>query len=147
MSKSGKVIVAIVIVAVIAVGAVLVMGKKSDDKKAQNTTVQNQSSNNTSGSGSDNNNNASDVTIKYNGSSFALSANTIKSGGKVTITNESDDELELASNPHPVHTDNPELNAGDIEAHESKTITLTTKGKWGFHNHYNSSQKGEITVE
>lgn len=65
--------------------------------------------------------------ITYDGSSFSLSSSTVSSGSAVKITNNSSDELDFDSDPHPVHTDNPELNAGSIAPKESKTITLTKK--------------------
>lgn len=85
--------------------------------------------------------------ITYDGSSFSLSNSAVSSGSAVKITNNSSDELNFDSDPHPVHTDNPELNAGSIAPKESKTITLTKKGSWGFHNHLDPSQHGTITVK
>jgi hypothetical protein len=151
MGSTGKIITAIIVVAVIVGGAFLLTNKKSDEKTTGDTSgssSQNQDSD-TSGStdtGS-NNNEQADVTITYDGSSFNLSDTVIKSGGTVKVVNDSDEELDFDSNPHPVHTDNPELNAGDIAPGDSKTFVLKTKGSWGFHNHLNSSQKGELTVE
>jgi hypothetical protein len=53
----------------------------------------------------------------------------------------------MDSDPHPTHTDNPQLNQGDIAFGASKTFTLTTKGTWGFHNHHDATQHGTITVK
>jgi uncharacterized membrane protein YdfJ with MMPL/SSD domain len=147
MSNATKVIVAIVVVAVVGAGAALVFGKKDENKNSSSqtsgtsqTTGQSQSEQNT-----DEGSVAS--TITYNGSSFSVSASSVDSGSKVKIVNDSSEDLDFNSDPHPVHTDNPELNAGDIAPGDSTAITLTTKGTWGFHNHLNSSQHGEITVQ
>ncbi len=153
MSSTGKIITAVVIVAVIAGGAWLLTNKKSDDKTSQNagSTTQNQASDDATNTGSDkgndNGNEAIDVSIKYDGTSFTLSADAIKAGGTVRLTNDSQEDLMFESNPHPGHTDNPELNAGEIAPGDSKTFKLETKGVWGFHNHLNPSQKGELRVE
>jgi len=153
MNSTGKIITAIIIVAVIAGGAFLLTNKKSDEKTTEDTSGSSSQNQNSGTSGSTDNGTSSndgqtaDVTITYDGSSFNLSATTIKSGGTVKVVNDSDEDLDFDSNPHPVHTDNPELNAGDIAPGDSKTFVLKTKGAWGFHNHLNSSQKGELTVE
>lgn len=86
-------------------------------------------------------------TISYNGSSFSPASLTVKAGDKVTIKNDSSKDLDFASDPHPVHSENNELNAGIVEPGKSVTITLNNKGNFGYHNHLNSSQTGSITVE
>lgn len=66
---------------------------------------------------------------------------------KLTVQNDSTSDLDFESNDHPTHTKNSELNVGVVKAGESKTVTLTEEGEWGFHNHLDSSQTGKITVE
>lgn len=66
---------------------------------------------------------------------------------KLTVQNDSSSDLDFASNDHPTHTKNSELNVGVVKSGEIKTVTLTEKGEWGFHNHLDSSQTGTITVE
>ena len=127
MGTSTKIIVAIVAVAVIAGGALL-LGSKPDEPAIQGSQE-------------------SEVTITYTEDGFSLSADTVKSGGTVKFVNDSEEEIEPMSNPHPIHTDNPELNVGDLESSASKTVKLTTKGTWGFHNHYDPDTGGTITVE
>lgn len=85
--------------------------------------------------------------ITYDGTSFSLTTTKVAAGTQVRVFNDSDEALTFSSDPHPTHTDNPELNAGDIAPGESKTFTLNTKGAWGFHNHLNARQRGSITVE
>lgn len=143
MGKAGKLIVALVIVAVVA-GGVLLLTRDKDKKESTNTQT---NTNATSGLNSKDTAKAADVTITYDGTAFVLSANTIKAGGTVMVVNNSSQNLDFSSDPHPTHTNNSELNAGDIGPGTSATFTLTTKGKWGFHNHLNSSQKGSLTVE
>lgn len=148
MNNATKVVVAVVVVAIIGGGAFLLLKDDSKDttKTEQNSgTSQNASGGENSGEGDTTGDVA--ATITYDGSTFSVSADTVTSGSKVKVVNNSQDDLDLDSNPHPVHTDNPELNVGDIAPGESRTFTLTTTGAWGFHNHLNSSQHGEITVE
>lgn len=87
------------------------------------------------------------ATITYDGTTFTLSTDKVASGSNITVVNSSDKELDFDSDPHPVHTDNTELNEGLITPGESKTFTVVTKGTWGFHNHLDASQRGSITVE
>ncbi len=49
--------------------------------------------------------------------------------------------------PHPIHTDDPDLNVGTVKPGESMTFTVTKTGEYGYHNHLNPSDKGRITVE
>lgn len=84
------------------------------------------------------------ATITYTGSGFSPSTITLGSGGKLTIINSSGDSLDFASDPHPQHTINPQLNAGNIVS--SKQITLTTRGTFGVHNHDRAAHKATIVV-
>lgn len=141
MTKSVKILIAIIVVVVIAGAAVLLMPKNQSNQQT--------ASNNNSHEGNRDSSTPSeaDVTITYDGNSFSLSSNTVKSGGTVKVMNSSTKNLEFDSDPHPAHTNNPELNAGAIQPGKSVVFTLEKKGKWGFHNHLNASQKGELTVE
>lgn len=85
--------------------------------------------------------------ITYSNSGFAPASITVRSGDTITIKNSSSSALEFDSDPHPVHTDDRELNIGAVQPGESKTATLTTKGTWGYHNHLNSSETGTIKVQ
>jgi plastocyanin len=87
------------------------------------------------------------ATITYSGSSFSPNSVTVKSGDTVAIKNTSSDTLEFDSNPHPVHTDNTELNVGSVAPGEGMTFTVTTKGTYHYHNHLDASQGGTIIVE
>lgn len=140
MTKGMKILIAIVVVAIIAGAAVLLMPK---DQSKQQTASESSGSSRDSSTPEE-----ADVTITYDGSSFSLSASSVKSGGTVKVMNTSSNKaLEFESDPHPAHTNNTELNAGAIEPGKSVVFTLDKKGKWGFHNHLNSSQHGELTVE
>ena len=86
------------------------------------------------------------ATIKFDGTNFSPETIEVGSGVKLTIVNNSDQALDFQSDPHPVHTDNDQLNIGLIAAGQSKTVSLTTVGEWGYHNHLNPNQTGTITV-
>jgi plastocyanin len=77
------------------------------------------------------------VDIVYTGFSFTPDDIAVASGATVTIINESSEELEFVSDPHPSTDANPEL---------SKSFTITRKGAWGYHNHLSPLKRGRVTV-
>lgn len=87
------------------------------------------------------------VTISYTDSGFTPAQITVKSGDTVEIKNTSHRMLQMDSDPHPTHTDDPELNVGTVRPGESQKFTLTTKGTWGYHNHLNASDGGKVDVQ
>lgn len=85
--------------------------------------------------------------VSYNGSSFSPSSLKIKAGDIVTFKNTSNDELWVASNPHPVHTDYPEFNSKNlIPTGQTFDFKFIKVGTWGYHNHRNTSVTGTIIV-
>lgn len=145
-------IAVIVAVLIIAGGAFVIMKKNDNKKSTTNTTSQttnNAPANNASDNSQPANNQSSPAaaTITYSDSGFSPSKITVKSGDKVEIKNTSSHSMQFDSNPHPVHTDDPELNVGVVAAGQSMTFTVTTKGTFGYHNHLDSSQTGSIVVE
>ena len=79
------------------------------------------------------------------------SAVTINPGESVTFINNDSRDHEIASNPHPAHTDCPAINAlGVIRAGQTRlTNALTTSRTCGFHDHNDDSNRnlqGTITI-
>lgn len=72
---------------------------------------------------------------------------TVSSGTLVTFRNDSDRAVQPDSDPHPAHTDNPDLNVGFMNPGQSKTVTLTKKGTWGIHNHIRDEETAKVTVQ
>lgn len=130
-----------IIIIILAVGAWFVVGKSNTNKANNNASNQSQAASSASGSQT-----AAD-TITYDGNSFSPNALTVKSGTSVTIKNTSSEQVQVQSNPHPTHTDDPDLNVGLIDPGKSKTFTVTQKGTFGYHNHLDPSQQGAIAVE
>jgi len=87
------------------------------------------------------------VSIVYNDSGFSPSQTTVNAGQSITFTNRSSEQIQVDSDPHPIHTDDPELNVGVIGAGQSKTITVSAKGSYGIHNHLNPSEKARVTIQ
>ncbi len=87
------------------------------------------------------------TTIEYK-QGFSPKTITVKVGTTVTWVNKDTDLLQVASNPHPTHTDYPALNSvGLIKPGESKSFTFPVVGKSGYHNHLEPDKTGEVVVE
>ena len=152
MSNSVKVIVAAVVLAVVGLGVYTATRPKSTTPSAtppQSSNTPAASTSNSTESVVKPAANAGEVaaTISYDGSAFEPASVTIKAGQSVKVVNNSQRELDFESDPHPEHTAEPELNAGDIDPGQSKTFTATKAGTWGYHNHLNNSQKGTVIVQ
>jgi plastocyanin len=76
---------------------------------------------------------------------------TIRQGGRVTFTNSSSRNHEMASDPHPTHEDCQPLNdVGFVSSGQSRTSgNLNVVRTCGFHDHNepsNTGLQGRITV-
>ncbi|MDB4978055.1 MAG: S-layer protein [Candidatus Peribacteria bacterium] len=91
---------------------------------------------------------ATGATVAYTDKGFSPGTIEVTAGSSVTFQNNSTKALLVASDPHPVHTDDLELNAqNSIKAGESVLLTLTKKGTFGFHNHFIPADRGTITIK
>jgi len=85
------------------------------------------------------------ITIKN--SAFSPPTLTIKAGTTVTWINEDSEPHKVTSDPHPAHTDLPELVSGDLSKGQSYNFTFTKTGTFGYHCHLHPFMKGQIVVE
>ena len=77
---------------------------------------------------------------------------TVSRGAQVTFVNNDTRNHEMDSDPHPEHTDCPEINqAGFIAPGQSRqTGNLVTARRCGFHDHQNfenTALRGSITIQ
>jgi plastocyanin len=64
----------------------------------------------------------------------------VNAGAKVTFTNNDSRVHEPSSNPHPSHTQCPELNVGRLEPNQSRESGAAVGGRTcGFHDHLDPS--------
>lgn len=72
-------------------------------------------------------------------------------GSRVTFTNNHNRVHEMSSDPHPEHTQCPEINVGSIQPGQSRTTqNLVVARRCGFHDHLddrNTALHGSITVQ
>jgi len=77
---------------------------------------------------------------------------TVARGARVTVINNDTRAHEFNSDPHPEHTDCPELNQiGHLEPGQQRDSgNLNTVRRCGFHDHLNSERaalRGTITIQ
>ena len=67
-------------------------------------------------------------------------------GREVVFKNESGSPVVVASDPHPTHTALGGFESDSLAPGQTYRFKFTKTGTWGFHNHLNPSQTGEVTV-
>jgi hypothetical protein len=77
---------------------------------------------------------------------------TIQRGGQLTVINQDSSSHDMTSDPHPAHTDCPELNQiGFLNSNQQRTSgNLNTARSCGMHDHSNpdrASMKATITIQ
>lgn len=87
------------------------------------------------------------ATITYNSDGFSPNSLTVSRGASITVNNDSNRTIQFDSDPHPQHTDNPELNINGIPAGKSMTFVVDKTGTWGYHDHLKASERGTIIVQ
>ncbi len=78
---------------------------------------------------------------------FTPSVLNIKKGDTVVWTNSDTAAHQVASNPHPAHTEHPELNSPVLSTGGTFSVTLTQSGTYNYHCHLHPSMSGQIIVE
>lgn len=92
-------------------------------------------------------NNEPSATITYSNSGFSPKTVTVTAGAIIAIRNTSSSDMQFDSDPHPVHTDDTELNVGTVAPGKTVTFKVTTTGTHGYHNHLNPGDTGTIIVQ
>jgi plastocyanin len=92
------------------------------------------------------------TTITISNNSVCPQNITVPRGTQVTFVNSDTRRHEMTSDPHPEHTDCPELNqVGNLEVGQSRQSgNLNTVRRCGFHDHLQNevqAMKGAITIQ
>lgn len=103
---------------------------------------------------------AEGVTIRYTAAGFVPSAVTVKKGTRVTFVNETAEEMWVASDEHPSHTQYAGTNKDEhcLDGQPSATafdqcgtslsyvFAFEKTGVWSYHNHREDEDRGTVTV-
>lgn len=105
----------------------------------------------TSGGGGGGVSNTATITIGADGAVSPANV-TITQGGRVTFVNNHNRPHDMSSDPHPEHTQCPEINqVGFLQAGQTRTTgNLNTVRRCGFHDHNEPSNNaliGSITIQ
>lgn len=87
------------------------------------------------------------LVVAITASGFVPSTLTVRLGETVTFWNEDTENHQVSSNPHPVHTDYPQLNGGVLTPSESRSVAFSRAGTFGYHDHLNPALQGTIVVQ
>jgi plastocyanin len=92
------------------------------------------------------------TTITISNNSVCPQNITVPRGTQVTFINNDSRTHDMTSDPHPEHTDCPEVNqVGNLVAGQTRqTGNLNTAKRCGFHDHIafeNAALKGSITIQ
>lgn len=154
MSKASILILSLILALIIIVTSTVVYNKtkKEPDTDDQITTQTSQETSLTSSEPTSTStvNLANEVTatVTYNGTSFSPRTLTITSGETVTFVNNSKQQMWVASDPHPQHTNLSGFDAlRGYGAGQSYSYTFTKAGNYQFHDHLNEDAHGTITVQ
>lgn len=88
----------------------------------------------------------SETVVGITDEGFAPSAVSVAVGGTVTFRNDDAVPHQVASSPHPVHTDYPPLNGPVLNPGESHSVVFTPAGTYQYHDHLNPGLTGTVTV-
>ena len=78
---------------------------------------------------------------------FSPSPIAVKAGEAVAWTNMDSNAHQIASDPHPLHTDLPALNSGILSQGQSFSFVFDSTGTFVYHCHLHPNMKGRIIVE
>lgn len=141
---SSKVAIVVGIVVVVALGAWVLTVANGDDS-ATESDAQEQREEDAREANEDV---AETTSVVYTDDGFEPATIRISQGETVTWENQASVPMFVASDPHPAHTDLPELEADvNTEPGETYEFTFEEAGVWGYHDHLNSFRTGTVIVE
>jgi hypothetical protein len=130
-----------VLIALFVFGGIALLGVNSQHNANNGSTSRNSSPNPNATQDKD-----VAATITYTGTGFEPNLATIQVNKTIRVRNRSIRVLKFVSDPYPTQTDEPELNIGTINPGESKTLYISQKGTWGYHNALDASETGRLIV-
>jgi hypothetical protein len=92
-----------------------------------------------------------EVMITIAGGSLSPQTVHVQRGATVSFVNNDSNDHEISSNPHPTHTECPELNVGRLGPGQKAVARMdSTRASCGFHDHLdetNASLQGTIFLD
>lgn len=145
-----RLIVAVVIVVVVIVGVVVWAINGSNNGSYSSAPIANQTDQNQNVQGAPTPATSvapKTMTVTYTDSGFSPSTIMINQGDTVTFVNQSSRRMDVASDPHPLHTDYPGFDEKEGSGPgASYSFTFDRIGQWSYHNHNMPRDKGTVNV-
>lgn len=86
--------------------------------------------------------------VEYTDAGFVPNTVTVPVGTTVTFTNNTENSMWVASDPHPAHTDFSAFDQKEgVKKEDGYSFAFTQKGTWSYHNHLMPKNKGMVVVE
>lgn len=89
----------------------------------------------------------SSQTVEIGNDGFSPATLTVPRGTSVIFVNKSGRSVDIASNPHPVHTNLKELRSNTLQDGASFSFTFDRAGSWGYHDHLRPSVTAKVVVQ
>ena len=137
-----KGLIIVIILAVIVVGGFLLF--RGGDNQTGNQVTEPPPA---ESGGESSSSQASAVTVSYENNSFNPANLTLKVGDMVKFVNNHSFDIQIESNPHPIHTSMPDFSSDRIPPGGTFEFTFTAPVSVSFHNHLNPGAGGKIVVE
>lgn len=87
------------------------------------------------------------INVTLGDSGFVPKDITIKAGTTVIWKNSSGKIATVNSDDHPTHQLYPFLNLGELASGSSVQVVFNKPGRYTYHDHYNATSTGTVTVE
>lgn len=151
--KNIAIVVGVVLLLGVGVWAIAQTGTNeeqvADTAESESTNTGNENAD-VNGSRAETDQNASEngPEVAFTSRGFNPQTVTIEPGTTVTWTNESDEQMWVASSVHPTHGDLPAFDQREgVGTDETYSYQFDQQGEWSFHNHLVPSHKGTVIVE
>lgn len=149
--KSSYIVIVVLVVALLAGLAWMALSEDGFLSNSKETTVENeeaQPNNNEDGvEFEDEDGENVEHKIVYTGSVFDPEELTVNLGDKVIFINNGDENMQVASDDHPAHTDLEDFESGILEPGDEYSYVFDEAGTWGYHDHLNPSNTGTVEAK
>ena len=139
---NSKLLLGLIVIIVIAGGFFLLANKTQAPTSTQTAPVQTQATSAPIPTAA-----MSENTVTLTVNRFSPQTLTVQNGATVTWINKSGEMGNVSSDPHPTHTNYQPLNLGSFSEGKSVSLAFDKPGRYGYHNHLNSSLTGTILVK
>lgn len=138
-----KLLTALSIISAVVVGSLVLFAIKDRTNPNNHATVPGQSSTQKASPVAQ----GPGATVVFQNGQFTPKTVTIKAGQSVSFINMSDSQIQVASDPHPTHTNLKGFQSNNLDKDDAYLFIFSKAGTWGYHDHLNPSNTGTVIVQ